>query len=234
MTLGMVGVTFAADNAPHTSLKKWGRFYLGVNSGFTVHDIQLTSQQLGFTHPSGKCNTRTDFSSFFPGLQLGFMRPLPNQFILGMEANVTFNTNQKTNLDCNCPYNPYVSDRFSLRVPMQSSLKGRIGHIIIGHTRTILPYLTAGASFNQTKLSYSNEGGDYYAQNKTQAGALIGAGIEWSFQKNWSFRAEYTYADYGTAHNLRIPQVYGLMDPNGNARVDLNTNNFAFSVNYWL
>jgi hypothetical protein len=32
---------------------------------------------------------------------------------------------------------------------------------------------------------------------------------------------------------LKIPSVYGLIDLNGNAQVDLRANNVAIAVNYW-
>ena len=79
-----------------------------------------------------------------------------------------------------------------------------------------------------------NEGGDFYSKNTTRTGWLIGTGIEWSFRKNWSLRAEYAYVDYGNTLKLKIPSVYGLVDPNGNARVSLNTNSILVAINYWI
>lgn len=90
-----------------------------------------------------------------------------------------------------------------------------------------------GASFANAGLTYKNEGSDYYSQNTTQAGWLIGAGIEWSFRQNWSLRTEYSYVNYGNAIHLKIPSIYGLLDPNGNARVNLNANNLLVAINYW-
>lgn len=83
-------------------------------------------------------------------------------------------------------------------------------------------------------MSYKNEGGDYYSRNSSQTGWLIGAGIEWAIGKNWSLRAEYNHVGYGHAVNLQIPTVYDLDDPDGNARVTLNSNNFALAINYWI
>lgn len=235
IAMGMVGMAYAHNNSSdYSSLSSWTGFYAGVNEGAVFNHVQLRSQQLGFTNPSGHCNTSSDFSTFFPGIQLGYMYQFPNDFVSGIEANATFNTNQKNTLSCTCPDNPDVSDRFSMRNQMQSSIKGRVGRALNWNKSILLPYLTAGASFVNTGLSYQNEGGDFYSNNTTQAGWLIGAGIEWSFRQNWSLRAEYAYADYGNTIKLGIPSVYGLVDPNGNARVALNANSILLAINYWI
>jgi outer membrane immunogenic protein len=117
---------------------------------------------------------------------------------------------------------------------MQSFIKGRGGRALHWNQNLFLPYVTAGAGLVNTGLTYRNEGGNYYAKNTTQAGWLIGTGIEWFFKQNWSLRAEYSYVNYGNTIQLSIPNVYGLIDPNGNAHVDLNANNILLAINYWI
>ena len=75
---------------------KWTGFYAGVNAESVLNDVQLKSQQLGFTNLSKTCNISSDFSSFSPGIQLSCMHQFPNYFVSGIETNITFNTNQKT------------------------------------------------------------------------------------------------------------------------------------------
>jgi len=117
---------------------------------------------------------------------------------------------------------------------MQTSIKGRLGHILNWDKNTLLPYLTAGASFANAGLTYKNEASDYYSNNTTKAGWLIGTGIEWLFKQHWSLRAEYYYVNYGKTINLKIPSIYGLLDPNGHARINLSSNNIVLSLNYWI
>jgi outer membrane immunogenic protein len=234
IVMGLIGVANAADDFSHYSLNSWTGFYAGMDAGFVFNNVQLRSQQLGFTNPSETCNTSSDFSTFFPGIQLGYMYQFPNDLVSGIETNVTFNTKQNDTLGCICPNNPNASDRFSFRNQMQSSIKGRGGRALNWNQSIFLPYLTAGASFANTELTYKNEGGDYYSKKTSQSGWLIGAGIEWSFRQNWSLRAEYSYVDYGNIIKLKIPSVYGLVDPNGNARVGLNTNSILLAINYWI
>ncbi|TAK76434.1 MAG: porin family protein [Gammaproteobacteria bacterium] len=226
IAMGMVGIAYA-DN-------RWTGFYVGMDAGVVFNSVQLTSQQLGFTNPDGTCNTNSDYSTSSPGIQLGYTYQFSNDLVSGIEANVSINTNQKNTLSCVCPFNPYVSDTFTFRNQMQSAIKGRVGRALNLGKSIFLPYVTAGASFANVGLTYTNEGGDYYSNTATQAGWLIGAGIEWAFSQHWSLRAEYYYVDYGNAINLNIPSVYGLSDPNGNAQVDLSSNNVAVAINYYI
>lgn len=231
-----VGTVYAdqESSSRQSSLSYWTGIYAGLDAGLAFNRLQLRSQQTGFTNPSEHCNTNSDFSTFFPGIQLGYLHQFPSTFVSGIETNVTFNTNQHDTLACRCPYNFSVSDRFSVWNQMQSSIKGRAGRALSWNTSTLLPYLTAGVSFANAGLTYKNEGGDYYFKNTTQAGWLIGTGIEWSLEKSWSLRAEYSYVDYGNNINLKLPSVYGLDDPNGNAHVKLTANNFSLGINYWI
>lgn len=235
ITMGIAGIVYAEKGFSQQSLlTSWTGFYIGVNAGVAFNNVQLKAQQLGFSNLSGTYNTNSKFSTFFPGIQLGYMYQLPHYFVSGIEANVTINTNQKDILNYNCVYNNNVYDQFSFRDQLQSSIKGRLGRAINWNKSIFLPYLTAGVSFANVGLTYKNEGGDYYSKNTTSSGWLFGTGIEWIFSKKWSFRAEYSYINYGNAINMNIPSVYGLIDSNGSAHVNLSSNNIAVSINYWI
>lgn len=223
--LSMIGSAHA-DN--------WTGFYTGVDLGLTFNNTELKSQQLGFTNPSGNCNISSSFLTVTPGVQLGYMYQFSNYIVSSIEANVAFNTNQNDALTCDCPFTPYVTDRFEFRNQMQSAIKAKVGHAMSWSNQSFLPYLTVGSSFANVGLAYKNEGGDHYSKSTTQAGWLIGAGIEWAFRQHWSLRAEYNYVAYGNTIKLKIPSVYGLLDPNGKSRIDLTSNNVIIALNYWI
>lgn len=224
-------IALSSIGAAHADYS-WTGFYAGVNAGMVFDNAQLKSRQLGFTDPSESCDTSSDYSTFSPGIQLGYLYQLPNYFVSGIEANITINTKQKETISCNCTTDFEVSDRFKLTNEMQSSFKGRVGRAINWNSNILLPYLTAGVDFATLGLKYKNEGGDSYSTRHTQAGWLIGAGMEWAFRENWSLRGEYYYANYGSAIKLKIPSVYGLEDPNGGGHVDLSSNTVAVAINY--
>lgn len=234
LAISLVGTAHADYSLFHHSLlNSWTGLYVGANAGFASSNAQLRSQQLGFTHPNQACDNSSDFSTFFPGVQLGYLQQLPNNLVSGIEATIMVNTHQKNTFSCNCDVTPGVSDNFSFRNSLQGSIKGRVGRAVNWNKGMLLPYLTAGASFADMKLTYQNEGNDYYSKNTIQAGWLIGTGVEWAFRQNWSLRLEYSYIDYGNAH-LNIPSVYGLVDPNGSAHVDLSSSNVVLAINYWI
>lgn len=234
ITIGIIGATYADPGfAQHSLLNSWTGFYVGANAGIAFNNVQLNAQQLGFSSPSQTYNANSNFSTFFPGMQFGYMYPFANNYVSGIEANVTFNTNQADTLNYTCAYNNDVYDRFSFKDRLQSSIKGRLGRAISWNKSILLPYLTTGVSFANVELTYNNEGGDFYSTNTTTPGWLLGAGIEWGFSKNWSFRAEYDYINYRSI-NMHIPSVYGLIDPNGAAHANLSSHNIAVSINYWF
>lgn len=234
IAMGVVGIAYAEESAHYSLSNNWTGFYVGLDAGVVFDNTQLKSQHLGFTNPSETCNTSSNFSSFSPGIQVGYMYQFSNDLVSGIEADVVFNTNQKDLLNCYSQFNPYVYDGFTFRNRLQSAIKARVGRDLNWNQNNFLPYLTAGASFANVGLTYKNEGGDYYSENTTHAGWLIGTGIEWSFIQHWSLRAEYHYVDYGNTINLKIPSVYELEDPNGHGRVKLNSNNIFISINYWI
>lgn len=230
LTMPMTAIASATKSTQVT----WSGVYAGMNAGFLFNNSQLRSQQIGFTNPLERCDLNSESSSFFPGIQLGYLRQYTNDFVSGLETNLTFNTRQYDALTCQSPYNSTVSDRFNFRSKMQGSIKMRGGRALHSDKGILLPFLTAGLSFAGQALSYQNEGGDYYSKNTTRRGWLVGAGLEWSFNTKGSIRAEYYFIDYGNTIRLNIPEVYGLLDTFGGARVRLRANNIALAVNYWI
>ena len=209
----------------------WTGFYGGVNIGGIFNDAHLNANHIGFTSLTGVCNTQSSFSSFFPGGQLGYSYQLNRKVVLGVEGDFTYNINGKGRTHCTCEFNPGVSDQFTILNQMQGSLRGRIGYALDKH---LLPFFTAGASLADLGTSYSNEIGNFYSEKSASGGWLVGAGLEWAFSERWSLRAEYYYVDYGNALNMKIPDVYGLLDTNGSVNSTLNANNVRIAINYWI
>ena len=208
----------------------WTGFYGGLNIGGVFNDTDLNSNHFGLTDPSGVFNANSNFSSFFPGVQLGYLRQLESNIVLGVEGDVTYNVHQTGKVSCNCPVTPSVSDHYAIKNRLQGAIRGRLGYLV---KPQIIPFLSAGGSFADLGIAYNNEGDDFYSKNITQSGWLVGGGLEWGFAHNWSVRAEYYYIDY-SGMNMKIPNIYGLNDPNGNAHVNLHTNNARFAINYWF
>lgn len=211
----------------------WAGFYAGLAGGVAMHDLQLNSYQPGLTSQTDACHRASDFTSLSSGALLGYTYQFANLVVSGVEADFLFNSYQNNSASCYSTINSGVYDRFTFQNQMQATIKGRVGRALIWHNRSLLPYLTAGVGLARFAATYTNEGSNYYSTSNTQPGWLLGAGIEWAFLSNWSLRAEYDYTQYGS-YNLRLPSVYGLIDPDGNARFDLSTNHVFIALNYWV
>lgn len=234
IAMGMIGLAYADNpSANHSLLNNWTGFYTGINAELAFNNSQLQSKHLGFTNQSDNCNNSSDFRTLFPGIHVGYLYQFANYLVSGIEANATFNTKQKI-LNCRSPFNSSVYDRFIFKEQLQKSFKARVGRTLNWNKNILLPYVTTGVSFVNAVLTYKNEGGDYYSENNTAPGWLIGAGLEWAFKENWSLRLEYAYINFGNAINLKIPGVYGLIDTNGKAHVDLSSKNVVLTINYWI
>jgi outer membrane immunogenic protein len=208
----------------------WTGFYGGFNIGGIFNDIDLKSNHFGLANPAGTCNKNSNYSSFFPGVQLGYLSQFESKFILGIEGDFTYNVNRTSNINCDCSFTSSVSDHYSIKNRSQGSVRGRLGYLVKPH---MLPFVSAGGSFADLGTAYSNEGGDKYSTTITKAGWLVGAGLEWNFFPTWSVRTEYYHVNYNNI-NLSIPNIYGLYDSSGSAHVNLSSNNIRLAINHWF
>jgi outer membrane immunogenic protein len=208
----------------------WTGFYGGISVGGNFSSADLRSNHLGFVNPDGKCNINSSLSSFFPGVQFGYLHQFESKVVLGVEGDFTYNTQEQADITCPCPTNLKAKDRFTVKNSLQGSLRGRLGYALDGN---LLPFVSVGVSFADMGIKYHNEGGDYYNKTATQAGWLAGAGLEWGFSDDLSVRAEYYYKAYNDL-NIRIPSVYALTDPNGSGNLNVNDNTVRVALNYWF
>lgn len=219
-----------SDSNTQKSPEYWTGFYGGINLGGNFSSAELHSSHLGFVNPDGTCNVDSSISSFFPGVQIGYLHQYESNVVLGVEGDFTYNTQDRTNITCPCPTNFAATDRFSVKNKLQGSLRGRLGYAL---DHNLLPFISVGVSFADMGIKYDNEGGDVYDKSATQVGWLAGAGLEWGFSDNLSVRAEYYYKAYNNL-NIAVPSVYGLIDPNGGAHLNLNDNTVRIAFNYWF
>lgn len=142
-----------------------------------------------------------DTSGFVGGLQGGYNFQF-DKIVVGAEADITYsgigNSSFQEKSDIN----------------WLGSIRGRAGYSF----GNILPYVTAGWGFGDTK--YSN----IYGQTKdTASGWVLGAGAEMMVMPNITVRAEYLYYDLGSQD---YPTAAGL------GRIDTTTNVIRGGVNY--
>jgi outer membrane immunogenic protein len=221
-------VATAVETKKHEYPEFWTGFYGGISLGGNFSSVDLDSNHLGFVNPNGKCDVNPSISSFFPGVQFGYLHQLESKVVLGVEADFTYNTENRASVTCPCPTDLTAKDHFTVRNSLQGSLRGRLGYAL---SHNLLPFISVGVSFADMGIKYSNESGDNYKRNDTQTGWLAGAGLEWGFSERLSVRAEYFYKAYNSL-NIRIPSVSGLTDPSGAGHLNINDNTVRVALNY--
>ena len=174
----------------------WSGFYIGGHVGGVWGDkdwTDITFAPLAF--PDGS----SDVSGFLAGGQIGFNWQAGN-WVFGIEGQASW-----TNADGShaCVFNVGLSCTTELN--WLGSVAGRVGYAF----NNVLLYAKGGFAFaNEDYLQVITATGVPLAVSgdETRTGWMVGAGLEYGFTPNWSFKVEYNYMDFGgDAFNLVIP-----------------------------
>jgi outer membrane immunogenic protein len=189
LSLNMGGYVFAADlpvSKPlpvymQPPLFTWSGVYLGgqIGVGFGTDKANLPGYTAAY-NPDG----------YVGGAHVGFNHQF-NQTVIGVEADIEGSSVSQTYVDTP------TAIIFTTKLPVQGSVRGRIGWA----WDKILFYATGGAAFANSETGYSGAFGTY-SYTRPLSGWTVGAGGECALNANWSFRAEYRYADLGHESNL--------------------------------
>ena len=93
---------------------------------------------------------------------------------------------------------------YGTQLPVQGSIRARAG---VALDRALI-YVTGGGAFASFTNTYSSFLG-YNSIGKSLAGWTPGAGLEFAVTNNWSIRAEYRYADYGSFTDYPFAAIPG-------------------------
>ena len=159
--------------------------------------------------------------SVIGGLQVGY-NIQPGRVILGIEADVSFANGRDSLTD-----EGTVASRVELGT--KGTLTARLG-LPVGQ---FMPYMKGGLAWTQISV-YGALLQDGAADSRhethaseTLAGWTIGGGLEYALHGNWTARAEYMFADFGSLSTT---------NPEGDTlfRHDLDTHSVLFGFNYRL
>ncbi len=191
----------------------WTGVYAGAHTGY------------GFGGFGPGTNPLPLQGAFFPhsitgligGYQAGYNLQLPNNIVIGAEADVSF---------ASPPDRPKLTPApFNTTFDYFGTVRGRAGYAF----GTLLPYVTGGLAFGATHIDL-NDGADNIIAQKARAhfGWVAGAGVEFAVGGPWSGKIEYNYIDLGA-------RTYGLADvPLPNANVDPRVQTIKLGMNYHL
>jgi outer membrane immunogenic protein len=192
--VAMATSAMAADMAPRIYSKaappidpgiNWTGFYLGVMGGYGWSD----SVRIG-----GLTATSGDLKGGFGGGTIGYNWQSPgSQFVWGLEVDAA-GSDIKYGESGFIGIFPYTADD---KIKAFGSITGRLG-VTAG---AALFYAKGGYAWADNRISASLLGVNY-SESKVLSGWTVGGGVEYMFTRNWSAKAEYMYADYGTENYL--------------------------------
>jgi outer membrane immunogenic protein len=166
----------------------WTGFYVGAEFGgqWGQNAGSVVTNNFNATLAStGTYNT----SGVIGGGLVGYNYQI-NQFVLGVEGDLTGSSNQGRFTSPN----GFISQ--NTQYGFGAGLRGRLGFAM---DRTLI-YATGGWAYETIDQSYGNPLVNNILQQKIstdRSGYTVGGGVEYAFSPNWSGRLEYRYTDYG-------------------------------------
>lgn len=169
----------------------WTGFYLGADIGYMFG--QVRGIDVAFPAAPGTPN----FSTFKVGVHSGYRHQFANNVVLGLEADISWaNAHVGKGTLVGFPVELKAAARFD------GSFRASAG---IAFDRALV-YATGGLAFIDVGGCVANPPGaacaPLTAYSGVRAGWTAGAGVAYAFAPNWSIRAEYLYANYGSKNYL--------------------------------
>jgi outer membrane immunogenic protein len=229
----------------------WTGFYVGANVGFGGdkfdYPFQATQRQLQAETDPLVASTAGKFSltssGFFGGGQAGYNYQYNGGFVVGIETDFQwsgikgrFEGNQTLN---NNGVTTSAAFGTGSEVEWFGTIRGRLGY---AWDRVFL-YGTGGGAYGRvnTKGNFTLTGPNgvlgqvaAVSAGQTQWGWTAGAGLEYAFAPQWSFKTEYLYVDLGrsTLFSTAVNDVANGFSSNSSIAVDTRFHTMKAGVNY--
>lgn len=231
---------YAADLAPVykaapvvAPVYNWTGLYVGGHVGYGWGETNVA--------PTGIAGLiaepfKTSTDSWFAGVTAGYNYQV-QRLVIGVEGEWSWsdiNGSSNTNFLLGLPIPGGASAGGSYSNNWIATAAMRLGVAF----DTVLVYGKFGAAWanNDYALNASLPiiGFNYNSSvSETEAGWLIGGGVEWAFGGNWSAKVEAAYMDFGQKNRsfASIP-VGGIVNLPINANIDSNIATVKFGINY--
>lgn len=200
----------------------WSGLYVGLGLGLRATDDDVTTRAVRFDGDPRDLTNRLvaqpfNGAGFRAGLYAGYNWQVAPQWLVGVEGDVGFGSHSTTlpgfGQSPALGWSTFAADSFALTTNWDASLRARAGYLV---TPSTLLYATGGVAWQSidvttrcVTLSCGATPPAVISQSATRPGATVGAGIETALWGNWLARAEYRYADYGTARFSQTKMVSG-------------------------
>lgn len=228
----------------------WTGFYVGVNAGYAWSDADASSS---FSCPVGVCRytNATNLAAFGAagsgdlaaegftgGVQAGYNWQ-SGSAVLGVELDYNaFNVNGSRSAGGAIP--AVLVGTFGTTAAVDTdwlfTARARLGWTV---SPNLLLYVTGGLAVTDARVS--NSFADSVApiaagasgRSDTLTGWTLGGGLEWAFDRNWSFKTEYLYVDFGSVSTTSSVVTTAGTAANAFATsVDVNAHIARVGINY--
>lgn len=171
---------------PEVSGLDWTGTYIGVHIGGGSLNGDMTAYT-PYNSYNGFEVGSLDTTGILGGLQLGFNYQT-GTIVLGVEADASL-MNLGAISDDNDPGRDFWRD-----LNWTATIAPRIGIAM----DSVLVYAKGGVAFGGFEVGHDQSGTDISAES-TEIGFVIGGGVEYALDQNWSMKLEYNYMNFGDA-----------------------------------
>jgi len=181
----------------------WTGFYIGGNFGYGWANDDISGTVSDGAIFAGSNN----YSGVVGGGQIGANYQLPNNWVIGVEADIDWSNLKGVSSICTFPMGVATSacSADSTKIDDFGTVRGRLGYA----ASTALFYATGGWAWAESKTtsavtclgagcpgaSTAFTGGGSSA-SATPNGWVVGGGIEYAFNRNWTVRVEYLHFEF--------------------------------------
>ncbi|MBI3703777.1 MAG: porin family protein [Rhizobiales bacterium] len=121
--------------------------------------------------------------------------------VFGVEGDASYATIKGSTTGVVAPFCPDgINPNCTTKLRGLETLRVRFGYA----ADRFMPYVTGGLAVGQ--IYAASDPGDVNSGSKSKATWTIGGGVEAAINRNWSAKAEYLYADFGTLSGIFIRQ----------------------------
>lgn len=221
----------------------WTGFYLGVFGGykFGAIDNELSLGGDWDSHPEGRnvveAHTPKDLdaSGGELGGLIGYNYEFPNRWVVGLEAAggyLWLDDSEESGI-----FHTQSTGNFDIRTSFKTHYLVTIGPRIGYAFCKWLPYVTGGLAVGDLELFQQIRNHTYFfepeggSQTETNAGWMVGGGLEYAITPHWRARMQYQYIDLGDIDfNHRSGGI--LSNFIGNSAASLREHNVSFAIMY--
>ncbi|CAI2936175.1 OMP_b-brl domain-containing protein [Aminobacter niigataensis] len=167
----------------------WTGGYVGLQAGYAWGDtsVSFPSSAIYFSKP--------DADGFIGGIYAGYNHQLPNNLVLGVEADINYSNADGVDFLSRVGFPPALNEEWQSEIKWTAALRARVGYSL---DRTLL-YVAVGVALADLEVGVYDWGVLRDEVSDTLTGWTVGVGAEHAFTDNLVARLEYRYSDFGTA-----------------------------------